>query len=375
MHIHHSLTHGRGTRRFAIATSGILALVGAAAIVPASSNAATGPATARHTVLISGLDNPRELEVLPDGDLLVAQAGYGGHNPDNCFGKGQNKQCVGISGKLTVVHDGVGSDVMRGLLSVAGADGTFATGPDGGTMGADGTYYAIIAGGDASQAPPGVPAQQLGHLMAKAPNGVAHRVANVSAYERAHNPDGEQIDSNPYSVLALSDKVLITDAAADDVLAWQNGRLSTWAVLPDGPNYDPVPTTIVEAPGGNILVGELHSEIPHAARVWLYSPSGHVLTHWSGFTTVTGVARAADGTLYVSELLGGVCTPDQIPSCFPGRVVRVSPDGTRTHVNVPLPAGIVVHDGHVDVNAFSVTPGSGFGGNPEWSGQVWEIQF
>lgn len=330
---------------------------------------------ASHTVIATGLDNPRQLSVLPNGDLLVAQAGYGGHNPDNCFGKGQNKECIGISGRVTVVHDGRPADVMRGMLSVAGTDGTFATGPDGASMGPDGTYYAIMAGGDSSQVPPGLPAQQVGRLLAKSPGGQVHRVVNVSAYEARHNPDGEQIDSNPYSVLALSDKVLIADAAADDILQWQNGRLSTWAVLPDGPNFDPVPTTLTLGPGGNIFVGELHSEIPQAARVWMYSPTGKVLNHWSGLTTVTGVARAADGTLYVSELLGGVCKPDQIPTCFPGRVVRIAPDGTRSHVSVPVPAGIVVDQGHIYVNAFSVAPAAGFGGNPAWGGQIWEIHF
>ena len=67
------------------------------------------------------------------------------------------------------------------------------------------------------------------------------------------------------------------------------------------------------------------------------------------------------------------CGFDQIPDCFPGRVVKVAPDGTRTHVNVPFPAGIVTHLGRVYVNAFSVDPATGFGGNPAWSGQLWQI--
>ena len=80
-------------------------------------------------------------------------------------------------------------------------------------------------------------------------------------------------------------------------------------------------------------------------------------------------ARGGDGSLYVSELFGGVCGFDQIPDCFPGRVVKVAPDGTRTHVNVPFPAGIVVHAGHVYVNAFSDLPRHRLRRQPglEWS--------
>lgn len=88
---------------------------------------------------------------------------------------------------------------------------------------------------------------------------------------------------------------------------------------------------------------------------------------------VTGVARAKDGTLYVSELFGGNCGFDQIPECFPGQVIRVKPNGKRTSVPVPFPAGIAVVGKKVYVNAFSVTPADGFGGNPEWGGQVWRV--
>ena len=78
-----------------------------------------------------------------------------------------------------------------------------------------------------------------------------------------------------------------------------------------------------------------------------------------------------DGSLYVSELFGGPCTFDQIPACFPGRVVKVSPNGDRSFRRVPFPAGIAVRNGHVNVAVFSVSPATGFGGNPAWSGAIW----
>ena len=84
-----------------------------------------------------------------------------------------------------------------------------------------------------------------------------------------------------------------------------------------------MPTSLSLGPDGYIYVGELHSEQPGKAKVWKYDRRGNPVRSWGGFTTVTGVARGKDGSLYVSELFGGPCTFDQIPACFPGRVVKV----------------------------------------------------
>jgi hypothetical protein len=264
---------------------------------------------------------------------------------------------------------------MTGLMSAAGADGTFAVGSDGADRVPGGPYQAIETYAPPSQVPPGLPAGQLGWLLAKQPGGTLYKAGNITRYERIHDPDGEGFDSDPYSVLTLDKhQTLVADAAADDVLSVRDGKVSLWAAMQEyGPKVDPVPTVLAQTPQGAILVGELHSEIPHAAHVWLYNREGQRLRGWPGFTTVTGVARAGNGTLYVSELFGGPCGFDQIPKCFPGRVVKVAPDGTRTHVAVPFPAGIVTIAGRVYVNAFSVSPASGFGGNPAWSGQLWQI--
>jgi hypothetical protein len=363
--------------RLLAAATGILALVGAAAAAPSQVSAATPsahPYMSPHTVLQSGLDNPRQLQMLVGGDFLVAEAGHGGNDPDNCFGSGDNRLCVGRTSKVTRVRHGHANRVIGGLLSGASPDGTFATGADGASRRPTGPYYAIVTGGSPEQVPPGLPGYQLGRLLARLPGGPLHSVANISAFERRNDPDGEGYDSNPYSVLALPHQVLVADAAGNDIIRVQDGHMSLWAMLNIyGPKIDAVPTVVASGPRSKVYVGELHSEVPHAARVWQFDRDGNPERHWGGFTTVTGVARGGDGSLYVSELFGGVCGFDQIPDCFPGRVVKVAPDGTRTHLSVPFPAGIVTHEGRVYVNAFSVAPANGFGGNPDWSGQLWQI--
>ncbi len=113
--------------------------------------------------------------------------------------------------------------------------------------------------------------------------------------------------------------------------------------------------------------------MPGKARVWQFNRKGERLKSWKGFTTVSGVDVAADGTLYVSELFGGDCSFEEIPECFPGRVVKVAPNGDRTSYDVPFPSGIVVGADNFWVTAFSIAPGSGALGNPDASGQIWKI--
>jgi hypothetical protein len=369
--------HSKRLPRTFAATVGVLALV-AAGSAAQSSVAATqggGPAFGRHVVLATGLDNPRQLTYLASGDFLIAEAGHGNYDSHFCSGSGQDAICIGKTGMVTRLHNGNANHVMTGLLSGAGPDGSFATGPDGASFLPGRHYLAIMTGGDADQVPPGLPSWQLGKLIEKTPAGAIHPIADISAFERNHDPDGEGYDSNPYAVLQLDQQTLVADAAGDYIASVSRDRhVRLWAVLPEyGKKYDAVPTVLTKGPFGKIYVGELHSEVPNAAHVWQYDRMGNRERGWGGFTTVTGVARGADGSLYVSELFGGPCAQAEIPQCLPGRVTKVAPDGTRTHELVPFPAGIAVHQGRVYVNAFSIAPATGFAGNPNWSGQLWQV--
>lgn len=334
------------------------ALAGATAVtgVTAGSAGAADEPSGRavdYNVVAKGLDNPRQLSRTPDGRLVLAQAGRGGN-----------------TGKLVVIKDRRVRKVLRGFASFAGDDGSFAVGLNGASKRPGGAFYALAT---PRKAPPGQ--RHDVWLLAKQPGGQVHKVANIGRYERRHDPDGEGVESNPYSVLALKGKILVADAAGDYIAAVRGGKVRQWALLPEyGPRVDAVPTVLAKGADGKVYVGELHSERKHKAKVWKYSRDGKRLRSWKGFTTVTGVARTKNGTLYVSELFGGPCGFDQIPSCFPGRVVKVAPNGKRSYYQVPFPAGITVRGSHVWASAFSVSPVGGFGGNPDWSGQVWHFR-
>ncbi|MGH2596010.1 MAG: ScyD/ScyE family protein [Actinomycetota bacterium] len=139
-------------------------------------------------------------------------------------------------------------------------------------------------------------------------HGTPHLLVGLGKFERLVNPDGGEIDSNPFDVNALGTKrALIADAGANAVLiANQRGGVDWIATLPD----ELVPTDNAKAlagcPNGPADVCSLPDEIP-------------------GQAVATSIAVGPDGAYYVSELKG-----------FPAplarsRIWRIEP-GTR-HVH------------------------------------------
>lgn len=364
-----------------------VAALAAPAVVSADADPAPQDPLARvkHKVIADGLDNPRQLTITPDRRLVVAEAGHGsGDDPPVCVGEGEEQQCVGHTGKVTVIghHRKVWSP-MKNLLSAAGPDGSFAVGSDGASKRPRGNYYAIMTYAPPDLFPDGVDGKQAGKLLVRGANGKTRVAADVAKFERRHDPDGEGFDSNPYSVLALKPYVLVADAAGDTIYRYRYGNLRVFHKMKEyGKRVDAVPTTLsMDKRTGRILVGELHSEIPGKARVWSLRRDGSVARSWKGFTTVTGVTRARNGTLYVSELFGGKCGFEDIPQCFPGQVVRIKPNGNRKAFPVPFPAGVVVRFGKPYVAAFSTSPATGLQPPPgvevppgmDTSGQIWRL--
>lgn len=305
-----------------------------------------------HTVVVGELDNPRQLSPGGPGELIVAQAGRGGQ-----------------TGKVSIVKNGEVTNVISGLKSFAEPDGSFAVGVNGASKRVGGPFYAI---GIPNKAPSG--RKNDVWLLSKTRGGKLLKVANISRFERNNDPDGEGVESNAYSVLALDNKVLVADAAGDYIAKVRRGKISVWAVMPEyGEKIDAVPTVLSKGADNKIYVGELHSEMPGKARVWQFDRQGNRLKSWKGFTTVTGVDRAADGTLYVSELFGGECGFNQIPECFPGRVVAVAPNGDRTYYDVPFPSGVTARGDNFFVTAFSIAGRDGAMGIPDTDGQIWKF--
>lgn len=239
------------------------------------------------------------LDVAPDGSLLVADSGSG----------------------VVELRKGTGSVVMElpGVADIAAIG--------------RGAMFAITSGGEGDTA---------GRLF-RLSRGGKQEIANLMAFEAEFNPDGGEIDSNPFDVAALTGgKALVADAGGNDLLIVdQNGTVDWVATLPDElvstenaknlvgcptdipdlafvcdlPDMIPtqaVATSVAVGPDGAYYVSELKG-FPGPlgeARVWRIEPgtlhaecgsSPACSVALDGFTSIVDIAFGPDGTLYVVE--------------------------------------------------------------------------
>jgi len=171
------------------------------------------------------------------------------------------------------------------------------------------------------------------HAITGAPESMLYRivdghvkpVADLGAFEAAVNPDGGEIDSNPFNVAELRGKrALVADAAANALLfVSRTGRIDWVATLPD----QMVPTRnakrIAGCPDGPPDICELPRKIPAQA-------------------VATSVAVGPDGAYYVGELKGFPAPRNR------SRIWRIEP-GTRHAECGSSPACSVVARGFTSI--------------------------
>jgi hypothetical protein len=344
-------------------------------------------------VTATGLNNPRGITVA-DGKVYVAESGRGG---SSCQGEGEDQQCFGTTGAVTRISHHGQRRVVRNLPSVAGPDGTGATGPSDVSV-RNGKLYITVGnrGGPETRAPFGPAGAALGRLV-KAKHGGVRFVADLATFEKNNNPDkgaaaqpGLSIDSNPQAVLALDDKQLVVDAAGNDLLKVDHkGRISVVAVFPTHviptppeaglpPTFEaqPVPTSIVKGPDGAYYVGELTGFpfTPGQSRIWRIKPGHKPKVYKTGFTNVIDLAFDKQGRLLVLTIAAkGLLQAEGPGGDFTGLLTRVERNGKRTVLakeGLVAPTGIAVdrRDGAIYISNYGVFPGSG--PTPPGTGQV-----
>jgi hypothetical protein len=379
----------RVRRVLAAIGAGILAVPLTAGVAQAAPTGPSGP-----VVVVSGLNNPRQLSLVSGIELLVAEAGKGG-SFEVPGGGPEGPVFIGTTGSISAVffpqfvHNTSPHRIVTGLLSGAAKDGSAATGSDGvSATRLSGPIYIQQTWFPPNLLPNTLPKDQLGQLLRARPFGPAKPFADITAFEAKHDPDGKGFDSDPYAVLVVGVHLLVADAAGNDVLRVdRRGHVSLFHVFPNvttgacANQFDPappfrgcnfVPTSLTTDRWGNVYVGGLSSLTPGEAQVVKLDPSGrHVLRVWTGFTAVTGVAVGWDGTLYVSQLFAPQAHP--VNPMVQGVLTKIR-NGHRTNTDVPFPAGIAL-DGHGNlfVSAFSIAPDTGLG-VPNTSGQVWRLR-
>jgi len=337
-------------------------------------------------VVVRGLDNPRGLAFGPEGALYIAQAGRGG---DGLCGPGpEGIRCYGDSGAITRFDPKTGatSDVVTGLPSLATEEGQmFAIGPNDLSLhGRGNLMFTIGFGGNPTEREAifGPDGAKLAHLGRATPNGAWRLLEDLGQSEATNNPTGDEVDSNPYGILALPGKRIVADAGANALLEVRdNGAIKALATFADRmvdappflglpPNtkipMDTVPTSVAVAPDGSYYVGQLTGfPFPVGAANIYRVPAGggapQVVA--SGFTHIVDLTFGPDGSLYVVEiakngLLAAFNTGD-----WTGALIRIAPNGTRTEL-VPgvltAPGGVAVgSDGALYVTNNAIYSGTG----------------
>ncbi len=313
-------------------------------VAPPSTDLAAASAGASIQVVASGLDNPRGLDFGPEGALYVVEAGRGGDGP--CIEGGEGTVCLGFTGGITRIWRGQARRIFSHLPSLAGADGTGATGAHDISFDGRGNGYVIFGLGSApeNRAHLGVGGFLFGRLGRFTPGGHASLEADFVPVEARRNPDGGALDTNPYAVLALPAGQVVADAGGNAVYGvLHNGLVLTLAVFPtrNVPSPFPpfptipmqaVPNALTQGPDGAIYVGELTGFPfpPGGANVYRLVPGQSPRVFQAGFTNIIDLAFGRDGSLYVLQIAANGLLNGPASA-----IVRVWPNGARTTLDVP----------------------------------------
>ena len=212
---------------------------------------------------------------------------------------------------------------------------------------------------------------RLGTLVRVLPTGAWDYTVDISAHETATNPDGTTVDSNPYGLRVVSDRVVVTDAGANALLQISlDGSIGTLAVFPAravaGRSMQSVPTTVTSGPNGELFVGEL-TGVPYpvgAASVFRVPGNGGTpLAVAGGFTNIIDIVYDERNRIgYVLEHDADGIIPATGPGVT-GRLIRVTADGSQTVIasaGLVKPGGIALGpDGALYVTNRSISPGIG----------------
>jgi hypothetical protein len=326
----------------------LLALAAAAFAIPAAAQAAAPEP------VMTGLDNPRGLAFGPEGGLYVAEAGKGGPGVCVPLPDGPGTRCYGATGAISRLWRGTQERIATGLPSVAvQPSGETAAGPQHiSFQGRGGLYVNIGCSCDKGNAIGALlDGLGFGYLMHVSASGHAKQLVDIAGYEASVNPDGAQIDSNPYGLLALPGHRLVTDAGGNSLLdVAANGSISTIATFPKVPvpfSRDAVPTDVVVGPDGAYYVSTL-TGFPFTAgtaSVYRVVPGQAPTPYATGLTMVTDLAFGSDGSLYTLQHASGI-PGVPFPFAGPGAIRKVPPGGgassTLVAGGLPRATGLIV---------------------------------
>lgn len=321
------------------------------------------PASDQPTVVATHLDNPRML-AFHGNSLYVAEAGRGGDGP--CIGP-TDQTCYGATGAVTAVDRLGQRRVVNSLPSIAGPDGSRASGPTDVVPTSHHSYKLTLGLGldprERSLLPP------AGALLGTQVNGSLHSDAihlevDLAAFEVTNNPDGGEIYSNPGGTSTTSDgRTIVADAGANTVLEAFGGQVVSATAMPEGTTqfppsitrtFESVPTSVAVGPDDATYVSEF-TGFPFpagGATIYRIPPGGGTPEPWAtGLTNVSDLAWHR-GELYAVQLSdsGLLRTPaGELPK---GSLVKVPPGSTSPTTvltGLTAPYGVAFKHSHAYV--------------------------
>ncbi len=302
--------------------------------------------------IVSGLSSPAGIDYDADGNLLIAIGGTGG---EKLIAHSQESGdfYAGLTGQvLQVAPDGKQSVAIGNLISGGSAEGAFSSE----RAYANGNSIWLVFGGSDDKS-------LIYDDCVIEVDKTTLRVMNyidLYTYEATQNPDGNEINSNPFNLAWGPDGLLyIIDAGANTIYSWTKAAglkvFHTWPA-------DPVPTAMSFASGGDYYVSFLGQGIaPNAGHIEHWSADGQKLIETFGnLNAVTDVAVGKDGGVYAVQLAQ---FGDQGPVPESGSVVKVDKASATViadSLNTPF-ALAQAPDGSwaVSINTVFSPPGSG----------------
>jgi hypothetical protein len=311
-------------------------------------------------VVAADLSNPRGLHLVGD-DLYVSEGGTAPEGtefrPGNLDGR-VVKVALTEPHTRTVLLDNIANAADPGG-GVIGANHALPV------MGEESSTAILISGG------PGHPDPKA-QLVTLAPTGETTVTLDLWNFETENNPDGGEIDSNPWRVVyGPSGEAYISDAGANSVVLHQTGDCSECDLLfavfepvgmdPDGNPISAVPTGLVwDGSDGSLYVSLLGSFAPGEAQVRKLKDlngdqdaldEGENTLILDGLTTAVDLAMSPSARLWVIEF-GGFAAE--------GRLVEVTKSGPGVVIDGLNAPSAIAFDAAGDALIAVGQPGSRF---------------
>jgi sugar lactone lactonase YvrE len=272
---------------------------------------------------------------------------------------------------VTRINERGQTQVLTGLPSVGGeGTGDFAIGPsDIGFEGSGSSFVTIGLGADPALRTQIPALDDMGQILrTRIFKNEWKLLADLGDFEAANDPNEDGPDTNPNSVLALSDRRIVADAGANALLRVKNGgKVSVIATFPNisvpgapPEGMDAVPTSVAKGPDGAFYVGQL-TGFPFpigGATVFRVERGEDPEIFAEGFTNIIDIAFDKDGTLYVLEIFhNSLLSGDPT-----GALIRVDDNGNQEIVmsdGLITPGGLAIKGDYAYVSNCGTCAGVG----------------